>query len=1213
MARLPYIDGDKGNWGEILNTWLKHVAGYKGAAPAKPANGNLPAGVAVNGNGYGTNDQYQSDNSGLNFHNDFPANAPDGFTFIHTVHNRIYRKEGNGWAVLLEGGVGSSQTASDSDWYEVGTSNPPNNISDDIYTSGNVAIGKLEPASGVRLDVNGKTATDTIQIKGPSAGVNKILVSNDTAGNAVWKNTSELLGTLTVQPISNSSSVITVNPSTFNPSNPTAQTIGIGLTGGNENQIIIRTQNGYNWTNPSTLRPLLDLGTLTLSVQPSSASVLSINPNTNPNYNPANNSNQGIQVGLTGGQPNQVIYRTPDQNNPYQWRNPEELIPRGSLVAGNLINFAGDPSNRLIGSGDLTINAVSQTLSTASIQNNGGATINLSGNGGSVRLIHGTATQVVRNNDGTIQINVTDATDRILQRGSLVAGNQVTLSGPLTNRLIGSGDVTINHATINTTSSTTPGTIQAVTSLGINNGHVTSITNSGINAGNGISITQSGGTYTISNTAPNQNDADWFVENSTNIPNNIDQNIWTNGRVGIQTNNPWSRFYQGNFDKENFWAGRDNPLQNGLHLAGRTMIISSGGGPDNASNQETQYRTLFTWGGMELRYGESQQKYIGTIYTGGGYLGRIINGYGMSIFLNIRGSLPSYPPTAQSSRTDFENYIKSVANDMTTQDATTRNIVTWEKMEAGWYLNNNNNNNNFELDARTFTITSEVGSYNRENGRYPYNLFSVLNSGDVIAYRDLVAINRLWIKNVPQGNTDMPLLVLGGNGIVHQISASAIGGGDADWSGPGVSNTNNGNIYRTAGNVGIGTSSPQTRLQVVTNVDASSNVINLTNLSTNANASTFLQFGNNSSQDIFVLGIRGANHSTEPNNAFVWNRADAAIRFGTNNTQRMVIWHDGKISVNTDHAIQNRFTINTSVTDLAGLQVNAYNGGTTDNIKIAGYFSTNTGQFFWNEIHTRAGSVHLLFPENTNSDGGNWLLLSKISCMLGEQVQPGNLTYIGGEPDPLSGQAGTTQARTVNTFLGRIEHSRFSQTFQPANISNCNRFFINCFSAGGNENAANPSHRNGYFYVTADGRMFLSRDLRIEGTPFRPGGGTWVNPSDARIKTNIQPLFNSLKKIIKLQPAQFDWINPEEHKNEVGVGFIAQDLEKVFPECVQEIDAQGTKDGELTGGKTKTVGLTNSFFAHLVQAIKEQQQMIEQQKAMIEDLQKQINELKKNK
>ena len=51
MSRLPQVNSDKGNWGRILNTWLKHIAGFRGVAPARPASGSLPSGVAINGNG----------------------------------------------------------------------------------------------------------------------------------------------------------------------------------------------------------------------------------------------------------------------------------------------------------------------------------------------------------------------------------------------------------------------------------------------------------------------------------------------------------------------------------------------------------------------------------------------------------------------------------------------------------------------------------------------------------------------------------------------------------------------------------------------------------------------------------------------------------------------------------------------------------------------------------------------------------------------------------------------------------------------------------------------------------------------------------------------------------------------------------------------------------------------------------------------------------
>ena len=200
MSRLPQVNGDKGNWGKILNTWLKHIAGYRGVAPARPASGSLPAGVAINGNGYDTTDQYQSENSGLNFHHDFPANVPTGFTFIHTLHNRIYRKEDNGWAILLEG-VPSSNL----DWSLTGNAgtNPNSNFlgtTDNqplvirtnntervrIDTNGNVGIGIATPTQ--RLDVNGNVRfSGALMPNGNPGTAGQVLVSQGPGNAPVWQ------------------------------------------------------------------------------------------------------------------------------------------------------------------------------------------------------------------------------------------------------------------------------------------------------------------------------------------------------------------------------------------------------------------------------------------------------------------------------------------------------------------------------------------------------------------------------------------------------------------------------------------------------------------------------------------------------------------------------------------------------------------------------------------------------------------------------------------------------------------------------------------------------------------------------------------------------------------------------------------------------------------------------------------------------------------
>ncbi len=129
----------------------------------------------------------------------------------------------------------------------------------------------------------------------------------------------------------------------------------------------------------------------------------------------------------------------------------------------------------------------------------------------------------------------------------------------------------------------------------------------------------------------------------------------------------------------------------------------------------------------------------------------------------------------------------------------------------------------------------------------------------------------------------------------------------------------------------------------------------------------------------------------------------------------------------------------------------------------------------------------------------------------------------------------------------------------------------------------------------------------------KPGGGTWSNSSDVRLKTNIHPIAGALNKIAQLQGVSFDWINPEEHGNPIGVqgGLIAQDVEKIFPEWVNEINSSG-KDSELVnGGKTKSLSLPFEYDAYVVEAIKELKAENDALKQKNESLEKRIENLEK--
>jgi hypothetical protein len=112
---------------------------------------------------------------------------------------------------------------------------------------------------------------------------------------------------------------------------------------------------------------------------------------------------------------------------------------------------------------------------------------------------------------------------------------------------------------------------------------------------------------------------------------------------------------------------------------------------------------------------------------------------------------------------------------------------------------------------------------------------------------------------------------------------------------------------------------------------------------------------------------------------------------------------------------------------------------------------------------------------------------------------------------------------------------------------------------------------------------------------FDDATGNYVPTSDIRLKKDIVPVQNILSKVLELQPKYYRFIAAESESRTIG--FIAQDVETLFPEIVVE-----REDGYK--------GLAYDNFAVLaIQAIKEQQEIITQQHLSISNQQAVIDDL----
>ena len=127
-------------------------------------------------------------------------------------------------------------------------------------------------------------------------------------------------------------------------------------------------------------------------------------------------------------------------------------------------------------------------------------------------------------------------------------------------------------------------------------------------------------------------------------------------------------------------------------------------------------------------------------------------------------------------------------------------------------------------------------------------------------------------------------------------------------------------------------------------------------------------------------------------------------------------------------------------------------------------------------------------------------------------------------------------------------------------------------------------------------------NLTISGAAYKPGGGSWANSSDRRLKDITGPYDSGLTEIAALQPVRFHYAvgNARGHDPEPEyVGFIAQQVQAVFPEAVSE-GADGYLDFNMHA--------VNVAMVNAVQTLKEQNQELQANQELQQDL---IAELQK--
>lgn len=131
--------------------------------------------------------------------------------------------------------------------------------------------------------------------------------------------------------------------------------------------------------------------------------------------------------------------------------------------------------------------------------------------------------------------------------------------------------------------------------------------------------------------------------------------------------------------------------------------------------------------------------------------------------------------------------------------------------------------------------------------------------------------------------------------------------------------------------------------------------------------------------------------------------------------------------------------------------------------------------------------------------------------------------------------------------------------------------------------------------------LYLQNDgggFEVGGTAAKPGGGTWLATSDARLKQDISPYQDGLAEVLKINPVNFHYNNLSGYDTtQQHVGVLAQELKAISPYMVSTFKKDSTDYYKVD----------NSAMTYmLINGMKEQQQLIAALQAKIEKLERML-------
>lgn len=162
--------------------------------------------------------------------------------------------------------------------------------------------------------------------------------------------------------------------------------------------------------------------------------------------------------------------------------------------------------------------------------------------------------------------------------------------------------------------------------------------------------------------------------------------------------------------------------------------------------------------------------------------------------------------------------------------------------------------------------------------------------------------------------------------------------------------------------------------------------------------------------------------------------------------------------------------------------------------------------------------------------------------------------------------------QSIGTTSMTMGESNISYGFLSTTMghNNINKYFASLVIGRYNDTT---SHANSYIiwdpgdpiFVVGNGTSsFRSNALTLYKNGNLTIAGTLTQNSDARLKRNIRPLTDVVDKLIKISGYQYNWDTPYSDTDELNIGLLAQEIEKVLPELIRK-DGRGVMSVNYSG------------------------------------------------